>query len=91
MQEMATDILGLEFVEVKPKLGKRNVEKDDKLITIAIHGTAQSKYWNNPTGWQQVTDYLISKGYEVRLLSREEERKKGAAKKHAGTPDTLLN
>ena len=72
MQEMATDILGLEFVEVKPKLGKRNVEKDDKLITIAIHGTAQSKYWNNPTGWQEVVDWLKGRGYRIRLLSKEQ-------------------
>jgi autotransporter strand-loop-strand O-heptosyltransferase len=72
MQKMATDILGLNFKEVKPRLPKRNVEKDDKLITIAIHGTAQSKYWNNPTGWQEVVDWLNDKGYRVRLLSKEQ-------------------
>jgi len=71
MQQMATDILGLEYKEIKPKLPKRNVEKDDKLITIATHGTAQSKYWNNPTGWQDVVDWLNDKGYKVKLLSRE--------------------
>jgi autotransporter strand-loop-strand O-heptosyltransferase len=72
MQKMATDILGLDFKEVKPRLPKRNVEKDDKLITIAIHGTAQSKYWNNPTGWQEVVDWLKGRGYRVRLLSKEQ-------------------
>ena len=71
MQKMATDILGLEYKEIKPKLSKRNVEKDDKLITIAIHGTAQTKYWNNPTGWQDVVDWLNKKGYTVKLLSKE--------------------
>jgi autotransporter strand-loop-strand O-heptosyltransferase len=71
MQQMATDILGLEYKEIKPKLPKRNVEKDDKLITIATHGTAQSKYWNNTTGWQDVVDWLNDKGYTVKLLSRE--------------------
>ena len=71
MQQMATDILGLEYKEIKPKLKDRNVEKDDKLITIAIHGTAQPKYWNNPTGWQDVVDWLNNKGYTVKLLSRE--------------------
>ena len=55
----------------KPKLKDRNVEKDDKLITIAIHGTAQPKYWNNPTGWQDVVDWLNNKGYTVKLLSKE--------------------
>ena len=71
MQKMATDILGLEYKEIKPKLKDRNVEKDDKLITIAIHGTAQPKYWNNPTGWQDVIDWLNDKGYKVKLLSKE--------------------
>jgi autotransporter strand-loop-strand O-heptosyltransferase len=71
MQKMATDILGLEYVEVRPKLPKNRVIKDDKLITIAIHGTAQTKYWNNPNGWQEVVDWLNNKGYKVKLLSRE--------------------
>ena len=72
MQKMATDILGLDFKEVKPRLPKRDVKKDDKLITIAIHGTAQSKYWNNQTGWQEVVDWLKDRGYRVRLLSKEQ-------------------
>jgi len=72
MQGMAIDILGLEYKEIKPILPKRNVEKDDKLITIAMHGTAQSKYWNNSTGWQEVVDWLTGKGYRVRLLSKEQ-------------------
>ena len=71
MQQMATDILGLEYKEIKPKLPKRNVEKDDKLITIATHGTAQPKYWNNPNGWQEVIDWLTDRGYNVKLLSKE--------------------
>ena len=72
MQKMGSDILGLEYKEIKPKLEKRNVEKDDKLITIAIHGTAQSKYWNNSTGWQEVINWLNDKGYVVKLLSKEQ-------------------
>jgi autotransporter strand-loop-strand O-heptosyltransferase len=71
MQQMATDILGLEYKEIKPRLPKKNIVKDDKLITIAIHGTAQPKYWNNPTGWQDVVDWLNEKGYTVKLLSKE--------------------
>lgn len=75
LQKTASDILGLEFKEVVPKINfkpaKRPLKK--KYFTIAIHGTAQTKYWNNPTGWQEVVDYLISKGYEVVLLSKEED------------------
>jgi autotransporter strand-loop-strand O-heptosyltransferase len=71
MQQMATDILGLKYTEIKPRLRKKNIKKDDKLITIAIHGTAQPKYWNNPTGWQEVVDWLNNKGYSVKLVSKE--------------------
>lgn len=71
MQKMATDILGIDFKEVKPKLSPKKIKKDNKLITIAIHGTAQTKYWNNPTGWQEVIDWLNNRGYKVKLLSRE--------------------
>jgi autotransporter strand-loop-strand O-heptosyltransferase len=72
MQKMCSDILGLDFVEVKPLIKKRKVEKPSKKqVTIAIHGTAQPKYWNNPFGWQEVVDWLNGRGYEVKLLSRE--------------------
>jgi autotransporter strand-loop-strand O-heptosyltransferase len=73
MQQMATDILGLEYREIKPKMKLPRVKKDDKLITIAIHGTAQPKYWNNSNGWQEVIDWLNNRGYTVKLLSREED------------------
>jgi autotransporter strand-loop-strand O-heptosyltransferase len=71
MQKMGSDILGIEYTEIKPKLNKRNLKKE-KLVTIAIHGTAQPKYWNNSTGWQEVVDWLKGRGYRVRLLSKEQ-------------------
>jgi len=71
LMKMASDILGLDYVELRPKMRKLGKQKR-KRVSIGIHSTAQAKYWNNPTGWQEVTDYLVSKGYEVRLLSREE-------------------
>ena len=74
--KVASDILGLDFTEEKPKLKKFGKEVK-KRVSIAIHGTSQCKYWNNPTGWQEVTDYLVSKGYEVRLLSKEHDNYMG--------------
>jgi autotransporter strand-loop-strand O-heptosyltransferase len=70
MQQTASDILGLDFYEVKPKIKLPQVKKKQK-VGIAIHGTAQSKYWNNTEGWQNVVDYLKDLGYEVMLYSRE--------------------
>jgi autotransporter strand-loop-strand O-heptosyltransferase len=73
MQKMCSDILGLEYKEIKPKITKRIVKKDTniKQITLGVYGTAQSKFWNNPNGWQEVVDWLNNRGYTVKLLSKE--------------------
>lgn len=71
LQKTASDILGLEFKEIKPNIKYPRLPKKKK-VGIGIHGTAQSKYWNNPDGWQEVVNYLIGKGYEVVIYSKEE-------------------
>lgn len=73
LQKTASDILGLEFKEIKPKIKLPNYVKKEKLVAIAIHSTAQTKYWNNLDGWQEVVDYLIGKGYRVAMISKEED------------------
>lgn len=70
LMKICSDILGLEYKEIKPKLPKLG-ETKNKRVCIGIHSTSQCKYWNNPNGWQEVVDYLIEEGYEVRLLSKE--------------------
>jgi autotransporter strand-loop-strand O-heptosyltransferase len=73
MQKMCSDILGLDYAEVKPKIKKRTpyIEPTLKQVCIGVFGTAQSKFWNNPTGWQDVVDWLNNKGYTVKLVSKE--------------------
>lgn len=70
LQKTASDILGLDYVEIRPRLTIPITNKKKK-VGIAIHGTSQAKYWNNPTGWQEVVDYLNKVGYEVMLYSKE--------------------
>jgi autotransporter strand-loop-strand O-heptosyltransferase len=70
--KIGSDILGFEYEELKPKLPSFNIEKK-KRVCIGIHSTAQCKYWNNPNGWQEVVNYLRDEGYEVILLSEEED------------------
>ena len=95
LTKMASDILGLDYVEIKPKMKKLG-KRVRKRVCIGIHSTAQCKYWNNPTGWQEVTDYLISKGYEVRLLSKEEDgymgnvNPKGVTQQPVGDLDSVI-
>jgi autotransporter strand-loop-strand O-heptosyltransferase len=80
LQQVASDILGLPPIELKPKIkipnGSRPIE--EKYITIgefSNHGTA--KMWNNPHGWQELVDWLNSKGYKVAAISKEHTKLKG--------------
>ena len=70
LQKTATDILGLEYTEIRPKLNLPIVSKKKK-VGIGFHSTAQSKYWNNPDGWQAVIDHLDALGYECMIYSKE--------------------
>jgi autotransporter strand-loop-strand O-heptosyltransferase len=70
LQKTATDILGLDYEEVRPLLKLPKVKKNKK-VGIGFHSTAQSKYWNNPDGWQAVIDHLNALGYECMIYSKE--------------------
>ena len=72
LQQTATDILGLDYAEIRPRIKSIQPMTSEKpYICIANHSTAQTKYWNNPTGWQELVDYVKSLGYDVYLLSKE--------------------
>ena len=73
MQKTASDILGLDFEQVRPKIfiPPRSRSIQEKYVCIGIHSTAQSKYWNNVGAWQKVVDYLNDHGYKVVLISKE--------------------
>lgn len=72
LQKIASDILGLDYQELRPLIKQPNTSNiDSKQISIAIHSTSQAKYWNNPLGWQTVVNWLNKRGYTVKLLSQE--------------------
>lgn len=75
LQQTASDVIGLEHTQIRPTINMSYTDTppiDNKYVCIAIHSTAQAKYWNNPDGWQKTTDYLKELGYEVILISSEE-------------------
>lgn len=75
LQRVCSGIIGIDDTEIRPKvfLDIENRPIEDKYVCISIHSTAQTKYWNNPNGWQTVVDHLKSKEYKVVLLSKEED------------------
>lgn len=96
MQKTASDILGIDYTEIRPRVAmNENVEKEN-LVCLAIHGTCQAKYWNNPEGWQKITDYLKSIGYRVMIVSKEEDgymgnyHPQGAEKLKSGAIDYVI-
>ena len=95
LQKTASDILGLDYKETKPLLKLPIVEKKKK-VGLGLHSTCQSKYWNNPLGWQSVVDYLNTLGYEVVIYSKENDgymgnyHPKGAEKFESGSIERLI-
>lgn len=80
MQKTASDILGLEFKELKARLNYVDSPRpviSNKYVCIGGWSTAKAKQWNNPEGWQKVVDNLIANGYVVVWLSKEGEEYMG--------------
>ena len=71
LQKTASDILGLDFEEIKPKIKSLPLSPiKEKYATISIQSTCQAKYWNHPTGWKQVVKHLQKKGYKVAVVDQ---------------------
>lgn len=72
LQKAASNILGLEFKEIKPKLKFEPYHKwGKKNVVIATNSTMECKFWTRE-GWQEVINYLWQKGYEVINVSKED-------------------
>jgi autotransporter strand-loop-strand O-heptosyltransferase len=60
-------ILGVDPTEEPPRIdlpdNKRPIA--EPYVCIAVQSTAQSKYWNNPTGWADIVSFLREAGYRV--------------------------
>ena len=75
LQKVASDCLGLEFNEIRPKINVKSINQnswlDVKYVTLSEHSTFQCKYWNRENGWQEIVDYLNSINYKVVVISKE--------------------
>lgn len=73
LQKSASNILGLEFKEIKPQIDfiPGPNPHNQKYVVIAPHSTAGLKYWNNTSGWQEVINYLNESGYKVINISKD--------------------
>jgi autotransporter strand-loop-strand O-heptosyltransferase len=72
LQKVASDILGLDYKEIRPLLHIPNVERPivEKYICIATESTSLCKYWHYPEGWENLALYLNERGYRVVNISK---------------------
>lgn len=67
LQKTSSDILGLEFSEIKTKIDFiPNFQNPyGKYVTLSTHSTSQCKFWNKVGGWDKIIEYLNDRGYNV--------------------------
>jgi len=72
LQQTATNILGLEYKEILPRIDFTPKDRpyDDDYVAIATNSTAGCKFWQKEE-WVKLVAYLKSKGYKVINVSQE--------------------
>lgn len=72
LQKCYTDHLGLEYLEIRPKvsLSEKSRPLTEKYVCIGPHASSQSKCWNYPNAWEMLTAMLLEKGFKVVSLSK---------------------
>jgi autotransporter strand-loop-strand O-heptosyltransferase len=70
LQQTATNILGLPYKEIKPRIVNSRVHLAMRQVAIATNSTAGCKFWTREA-WQEVINYLHGEGYKVINTSLE--------------------
>lgn len=80
--KIASDRLGIEYQERRPRLASQfthgSPQQKTPHVVIATQSTAQAKYWNHPTGWQELTQWYNEQGIRVYHASKEGMAPKGS-------------
>lgn len=73
MQQIATDILGLEYTSIKPRIKKFKTKHPvkGKYFCFSEFSTMQAKLWNRPDAWQELIDKIAKRGYRAVSISAE--------------------
>jgi autotransporter strand-loop-strand O-heptosyltransferase len=96
LQKVAADILGLDFVELHPKVSLAPAYTygsnlmDGPYVCLSEHSTAGAKLWNYTGGWQRVVDFLKASGYQVVVISKEKTELRGVIDFTGGAPLRVL-
>lgn len=93
LQKTITNILGLPFNEIQPRISFTPTQRpiEGKYVTIANESTAGLKYWNHPTGWVELVRYLNEQGYKVINVSKNGDNVPGSTKLGETSLETTMN
>lgn len=93
LQQTITDILGLEYKEIKPNIYSSNDERiiKEKYVVIAPHSTLKAKLWNYANGWKNVVTQLKRLGYKVICLTKDPEDIKGSINYNNKSLEEVVN
>lgn len=73
LHEQAKNILGISDAETKPLTvtsSGNNPLAGDNYVCISYSASKANKFWNNPTGWKTVIDYLHSLNLKVVCIDK---------------------
>lgn len=99
LQKTATNILGLDYEEIKPRIDYKVGEsplynKDfhykEKYVTIATNSTSGCKFWTKE-GWQELINHLHELGYKVINVSKEKNPFKNAEQINDTSMENTMN
>jgi autotransporter strand-loop-strand O-heptosyltransferase len=75
LHKTAAYILGVEPDESPPRLAIVDPHAPrpiaERYVVIAVQSTARTKWWNNPTGWLEVVEFLQAAGYRVICIDQQ--------------------
>jgi len=76
LARVASDILGLEYEEVKPILPIADTDPvfDRPTVCFAMESTSGCKLWQREGGWQELVNYLNHAGYRPALIQKGEDQ-----------------
>lgn len=83
LQKIASDMLGLEYKEIKPLLYFEDSfvkNNEEKIVCIGPQSTAAAKFWQHQGGWQAIIDYLNNIGYKIYCISENDNELKNVIK-----------
>jgi hypothetical protein len=89
LQKVASNILGLEFKEIRPLFKGIPNERPikEKYICISEFASAEGmKEWNNKVGWKNLISNLKSLGYKVISISKEKTKLDDVIKRNGDFP-----